>query len=149
MTDIVVAIAILTQGDRVLMQLRDDIPNIIYPGCWGFFGGHLEVDETPEVAVVREILEEINYAVPINQMTLFGNYGDRRKSGEYIQRHVFTVPLIVPITALSLNEGWDMNFLTRQNAEEGGAYSAQAGQWRPIPAIHQQILKDFFDSVEK
>lgn len=149
MTDIHVAIAILTQGDKVLMQLRDDIPNIIYPGCWGFFGGHLEPGETPEVALVREILEEINYVVPVKQMKPFGMYGDRRPSGEQVYRHVFTVPLTVAITELELNEGWDMNFLTKQAAEEGGAYSAKADKWQPIPAIHQQILKDFFDSVEK
>ena len=147
--DIHVAIAILTQENKVLMQLRDDVPNIIYPGCWGFFGGHLEPNESPEMAVVREIKEEINYKVPMRQMKLFGMYGDRRDSGERIHRHVFRIPLTVPITALTLNEGWDMALLTNTAAEEGGAYSKKAEKWQPMPAVHQQILKDFFDSVEK
>ncbi|MEB3314276.1 MAG: NUDIX domain-containing protein, partial [Cyanobacteriota bacterium] len=37
-----VAVAILYQSNQVLLQLRDDHPGIIYPGQWGFFGGHLE-----------------------------------------------------------------------------------------------------------
>lgn len=71
-----VAIAILSQDGQVLMQLRDNIPNIIYPGYWGFFGGHLEPGETPMEALKREIQEEINYAVPAAK--LFGIYSDSR-----------------------------------------------------------------------
>ena len=41
-----VAIAILYQDNKFLMQLRDNIPTIAYPGYWGLFGGHLEAGET-------------------------------------------------------------------------------------------------------
>lgn len=37
-----VAIAIIHQDGKYLMQLRDDLPTIAYPGVWGFFGGHIE-----------------------------------------------------------------------------------------------------------
>jgi 8-oxo-dGTP diphosphatase len=37
-----VTLAILQQADQFLLQLRDDIPEIRYPGCWGLFCGHLE-----------------------------------------------------------------------------------------------------------
>jgi hypothetical protein len=30
------------------MQLRDENPSIVAPGCWGLFGGHLDPGETPE-----------------------------------------------------------------------------------------------------
>lgn len=145
--DIEVAIAILTQGDQVLMQLRDDVPKIIYPGCWGFFGGHLETDETPAQALHREITEEISYILPAAD--LFGTYCDTRTDGSKITRYVFVAPLLVPLEKLQLNEGWDMALLTRKAAKEGGAYSAIAQQWRPIPAIHQRILLDFFGSINK
>jgi len=46
-----VALAMLQRDGRWLMQLRDEIPNIVAPGCWGLFGGHLDPDETPEQAL--------------------------------------------------------------------------------------------------
>ena len=45
---------------KVLLQLRgDDAP--INPGYWSSFGGGLEGDETPEEAMRRELVEEIEY----------------------------------------------------------------------------------------
>jgi len=52
---IFVALAILEQDGRFLMQLRDDIPTILYPGVWGLFGGHLEAGESPEIGLKREL----------------------------------------------------------------------------------------------
>ncbi|MFM7315162.1 MAG: NUDIX domain-containing protein, partial [Cyanobium sp.] len=45
-----VALAVLEQRGRWLIQLRDDIAGIVAPGCWGLFGGHLDPGETPEQA---------------------------------------------------------------------------------------------------
>ena len=44
---------------RLIIYLRDDKPEIPFPNHWDFFGGHLEADETPEQALVREVREEI------------------------------------------------------------------------------------------
>ncbi|NEQ86119.1 MAG: NUDIX domain-containing protein, partial [Moorea sp. SIO2I5] len=48
-----VAIAILYRQGQFLMQLRDNIPGILYPGLWGLFGGHIEPGETPIEALKR------------------------------------------------------------------------------------------------
>ena len=37
-----VALAMLQREGQWLLQLRDDIDSIIYPGHWGLFGGHLD-----------------------------------------------------------------------------------------------------------
>ena len=56
-----VALAVLERDGAWLLQLRDDLESILYPGHWGLFGGHLDAGETPSEAVHRELLEEINW----------------------------------------------------------------------------------------
>jgi 8-oxo-dGTP diphosphatase len=134
-----VAIAILydpIDRSRLFMQLRDNIPTILYPGHWALFGGHIEAGETPEIALVREIQEEIGYAVP--EYVKFGVFTD-----ETAMRHVYAVPLRGSITDLTLNEGWDMGWVTQAELEAGELYSANAQGKRPIGPMHQKILLAF------
>lgn len=51
--------AALFIGDRLLCLLRDDRPDIPYPGLWDFPGGGREPGETPEETLAREIEEEV------------------------------------------------------------------------------------------
>ena len=133
-----VAIAILPRDGQFLMQLRDNISTILYPGLWGFFGGHIELGETPEVAVKREIMEEIGYE--LNEPKFFAHYSDTR-----VIRHIFYAPLTVDLDRLVLGEGWDFGLLTPEQIKAGCAYSAIAGEERPIGPVHQQILIDFMN----
>jgi 8-oxo-dGTP pyrophosphatase MutT (NUDIX family) len=61
-SDAVAALLTLDDG-RYVMQLRDDIPGIFYPACWGCFGGAIEPGETPEFALQRELREELEFEV--------------------------------------------------------------------------------------
>ena len=131
-----VAMAILYQDGKFLMQLRDDIPGILYPGCWGLFGGHLESGETPEAGLKREVEEEIKYTL-ISPIKL-GCYND-----EKVIRHIYHASLKVPVEALTLNEGWDLNLVSLPDIQRGSCYSQKAGQERPLGDIHQYILLDF------
>jgi 8-oxo-dGTP pyrophosphatase MutT (NUDIX family) len=56
-----VAAIIVTEDGRYLMQLRDDIPRIFYPGHWGCFGGAMSDDEAPLEALRRELSEELEF----------------------------------------------------------------------------------------
>jgi mutator protein MutT len=62
----------LVKNDKVLMQKRDDIPNIFGPGHWGLPGGTVEDGETFESAVVREFQEETGYL--LKNPLLLGKY---------------------------------------------------------------------------
>ena len=135
------AIAILYQDNKFLMQLRDNIPNILYPGYWALFGGHIESGENPDVAVKREILEEIGYT--LLEFSFFGCYAD-----EIGIRHVFHAPLLVEFDQLVLNEGWDMALLTPEDIRQGSCYSAVAGEVRPLGTRPQRILLDFMERRE-
>ncbi|HIK28756.1 MAG: NUDIX hydrolase [Oscillatoriaceae bacterium SKW80] len=134
----VVALAILHRDGKFLMQLRDNIPGIAHPGRWGFFGGHVEPDETPEQALRRELLEEIGYAPPI--VSEFGVY-----ASEAVVRHVFHGALTVDVSELVLYEGWDLGMLTPEDIRRGERYSKRAGEVRPLGSLHQQILLDFIE----
>ncbi len=133
-----VAIAILPHNGKFLMQLRDNIPTILYPGLWGLFGGHIEPGETPEIAVWREVMEEIGYQIIEPQK--FGCYSDDR-----VIRHVFYAPLTVEIDKLVLTEGWDFGLISPAQIEAGFAYSPIAKEERPLGIVHQQIMIDFIE----
>lgn len=135
-TPIPVAIAILYREGKYLLQLRDNIPNIAYPGCWGLFGGHVEPKEDPDVAVVRELAEEISYVA--TDIHYFDRYEDDR-----VIRHVYQAPLKVGIDQLKLLEGWDMGLISLEEIQRGECYSPIADQVRPIGSTHRQILLKF------
>jgi 8-oxo-dGTP diphosphatase len=133
-----VAIAILHQGDRFLMQLRDDLPTIAWPGHWAFFGGHLESGEDPATAVYRELQEEIGYDAP--PLALF-----RRAEADTVVRYIFHGPLVVPVEQLVLSEGLDLGLWSVADIQRGRRYSARAGEDRPIGPPHRQFLLSFLE----
>jgi 8-oxo-dGTP diphosphatase len=51
--------ALIVQGDRILLGRRSP-GRAFYPNVWDVFGGHIEPDEQPEQALVRELWEELN-----------------------------------------------------------------------------------------
>ncbi|MEA5496157.1 NUDIX hydrolase [Limnoraphis robusta] len=137
-----VALAILYREGKFLMQLRDDIPGIVYPGVWGLFGGHVEPGETPEIAVKRELIEEIGYE--ISEVSAFGWYSETN-----VIRHVFYARLTVDLDQLVLNEGWDMGLITPEQIRYSQAYSQKAGMVRSLGRPHQHILLDFLEQKQE
>jgi len=59
-----VAAIITVEDGRYLMQLRDDIPHIFYPGHWGCFGGAVAAGEDRLAALKRELAEELEMPAP-------------------------------------------------------------------------------------
>jgi 8-oxo-dGTP diphosphatase len=68
-----VATAVLVNSNRVLLCHRH--PNRgWYPNVWDIPGGHIEDDETPAEAVVRELREELDVTIRLNSTTPFRIY---------------------------------------------------------------------------
>jgi len=51
------------EDGRYVLQLRDDKPDIWYPGHWGCFGGGADPAEDPVATLRRELREELALAI--------------------------------------------------------------------------------------
>lgn len=67
---------ILEKDGKILLQLRDNKPNILYPNHWGTFGGGVEKGETPKQTAVREIEEEIGVILSEADLEFFYEFED-------------------------------------------------------------------------
>jgi 8-oxo-dGTP pyrophosphatase MutT (NUDIX family) len=134
----IVALALIEQEGRFLMQLRDDIPSILYPGVWGLFGGHLEEGESPEEGLKRELLEEIHYRA--GKLQKFRRYDE-----ENLNRHIFHVSLTVDLGELVQREGQDMALLDPDSIRSGYFRSPRLNEVRALGDIHRRILLDFIE----
>ena len=120
-----VALAMLQREGRWLMQLRDELPTIVAPGCWGLFGGHLDPGETAEQALRRELLEEISWQPPGLELAMV-HHLHRRTA------HVFRAELSVPLEQLQLLEGQDMALVSAGELLVGSIWSTRLCCHRPL-----------------
>lgn len=79
-----VNVIITNPKGEYLLQMRDGSENIQDPLTWGFFGGGIEPDESPTVAAMREINEELGVEIGINLMTTVGSAQVREDKVVYV-----------------------------------------------------------------
>lgn len=72
---------ILNEAGQVLMHLRDDIPQIAWPGYWSLPGGSCNPGETPAQAIVRELREEAG--LEVGELTECFSILDTEGSGQW------------------------------------------------------------------
>ena len=94
--------------NRVLLQWRDDWPHIISPGRWGFFGGHIEADETPEAAMLREFEEETG--IRLAKSEIKPAYAILTGPPRWTLLHVFRVLPVINAPDIRLLEGAGFGF---------------------------------------
>ncbi len=102
---------------QVLLQLRDDKPNLPFAGMWTFFGGAVEDGETHAQAVHREVEEELgltglnfrHWMVQVRPMAVDPTIT--------VHNHVYVGRLTVDPATLTLGEGQAMALFDRAAAE--------------------------------
>jgi 8-oxo-dGTP pyrophosphatase MutT (NUDIX family) len=135
---------------RVLMQLRDDDPSIMFPNHWGLTGGAAHPGETPEQAARREVEEETG--LRLGAMEPFRAYyfretgtpagaapvGGRRSNGKSradYELYLYHAPCRAAAEDLVCGEGRELRFFSPdQMASLDIAYN------------HRDVLADFFAS---
>lgn len=106
-------VILMREDGAILMQHRDDKPQIAYPDYWALPGGSTEGKETPLEAAKREIFEETDY-VADTAIELFTEpqvIGDRD-----ILRHIFLMRYDGQ-QQINCNEGVEMRFVDPNELE--------------------------------
>ncbi len=104
-----VSLAILVNGGKLLLYLRDKKPDISYPDHWALLGGQVEAGESPLEAIEREIEEEIgcraSSLVFRRTIDVIGN-----PECDDHQIHLFTGNIDRSLDELQLTEGQELGY---------------------------------------
>ncbi len=92
-------IILLNNNNEVLLILRDNKLSIPFPNMWDIPGGKVEIGETPEEAIRREMNEEMGL-VNLGEINLFGIF-----TSENITDNVFWKRLDIDTAEIELKEG--------------------------------------------
>jgi 8-oxo-dGTP pyrophosphatase MutT (NUDIX family) len=98
---------------RILLQDRRGISRLGEE--WGYFGGEIEKDETPEQAVIRETKEELDF--DLKECKYIGEYSDEIKD-LFVVRKVFISTLKNNLLKFKQKEGINMNLFSLEEAEK-------------------------------
>lgn len=100
---------ILFNKDKVLLQLRDNNPNIAHPNTWTLFGGNIQNNESPESALKRELFEELGITLDHFKKLFTKN---RNQDGSSVEDHIFAAKIDKSILKNNLSEGQKMKFFS-------------------------------------
>ena len=106
-----VAVILLSNRNEVLLQLRDNDPNISFANTWTLPGGVVEPDETPEQAAHREVDEETGLHL---ELSLWKMYKRRPVNRQFvIEQLVYVGRTRQEIDEMILGEGQALHFFRR------------------------------------
>ncbi len=103
-----------TKDNKILLQNRRNISRVGEE--WGFFGGRIEKGETPEQAVVREIKEELDYALCDHHF--IGQHTTKIDNDYTLEWFVFISPLEDKFDKFTVLEGAGMKIYTLDQAKQ-------------------------------
>ena len=106
---------ILKHNNKILIVRRSNEEEI-FPGYYEFPGGSIEIGETPEEALKREYMEEVNLKIKIIDILRVFSYTFKDKE---IIELVYTVSLDDdPKNARLSNEHDDLQWITKEEIEK-------------------------------
>jgi 8-oxo-dGTP diphosphatase len=116
------AAAMLVRGSKILLGKRAP-GQLLYPDVWDLPGGHLEVGESPDQALVRELEEELGIvATRFVPLGIFDELNPEKYGAH--QYHIYVVT------------EWSGRIVNRQPHEHSEI------RWVPLESAHQLELAD-------
>ena len=125
MKQIEVVAAIIRKGDKIFATQRGYGE---WQDWWEFPGGKMEVGETPEEALVRELREELSAEISVGELLTTVEYD---YPAFHLTMHCFLCTLIGE--ALHLNEHEAARWLTKDELD--------SVKWLPADEIVVNVLK--------
>jgi 8-oxo-dGTP pyrophosphatase MutT (NUDIX family) len=129
-------VILVTQDNHIILQQRDDKPDIVNPGKITAFGGRLEEGEEPLDAAVRETEEEVSIKLEREDFELLGvYYKTKEKHGQdaecwaYLARNINA-------DDIDLKEGAGIVIISREDNLKDFNLSILA----------DELVRDFFKS---
>ena len=99
----IAAVILENSEGKLLFYKRDNKPNIPFPGYWDLIGGHVEVGEIPEQALIREIGEELG--IVIKNIEFFKEYLCLNGDVHHNIKYIYKADIDIPIEEITLLEG--------------------------------------------
>ncbi|MFM6271315.1 MAG: NUDIX domain-containing protein, partial [Dolichospermum sp.] len=101
--------------------------SIPFPNTWAFLGGYIEKNESPEAAIRRELVEEME--LELGEIKFFKSY-----FWEECDEHIFWTRLDLDISQITLHEGQKLAYFSREEINQ-----------LELASHYDQILAEFFD----
>lgn len=123
-------IIIINSNNKILLLLRDDVPNIPFPNKWDIPGGRIEEGETPDIAVRREMKEELGLD-NLNEMNLFKIY-----KSENLTDFIFWKRLDLNTDEITLNEGQKIQYFSLDEIRK-----------MKLAFNYNQVIEEFYKEI--
>lgn len=129
-----VGVILMDGQGRIALQLREP-DRKLNPGRWSVFGGHIEKDEQPKQAAIREIKEELSVHLPIENLVPLGRFV--REDHAYT---IYLYPVSHELEKAKLNEGDSWRWCYPKEIQEGVV------EGKEIVDYHARFLIQFLES---
>jgi 8-oxo-dGTP diphosphatase len=130
-----VAIIVLNEKNEVLLQLRDDNPNVSFANFWTLPGGVVDPNEVPDSAARRELFEETGLQTQLSHWKVFDKKQPNFKP--IIEQHVYTGITHYKISEMVVGEGQGLQFFGKEKLQE-----------LSIAFDFDTLLDEFFEQVK-